>query len=127
MDKLRFLIEDGVILHEKIQTSVIDFILKRADGEYEMAINSLEGKTARQLAYYYGALIPLLMNWSGNSKSDMDKIMKAELLDPEVFKFQGKEILVLPSLSELSKVKMSRFIDNVVEFMDANELNPPII
>lgn len=114
-------------MYEKVDASVSGFVLNRPDGDYEMTIESCEGKTASQLAFYYGSLIPILMNWSGNSKSDMDKIMKAELLDPEVFKFQGKEILVLPSLRELSKVKMSRFIDNVVEFMNNNELNPPIL
>ena len=65
------------------------------------------------------------MNWSGNNKSDMDKIMKAHLLEPQKFNFQGEELTFVPSLKELSKSKMSKFIEDVILFMVENDLNPP--
>jgi len=107
--------------------NIRQWVEMRSDGVYSLEIDSAEDKTKNQLAYYFGALIPVIMDWTGHSKDETDMHMRIEFLEVELIKHKDKEYQYVPSIKDLSKKKMSEFIDNVYRFCVTHELNPPTI
>lgn len=123
MDNIRIDIKNGL----PSGGNIVSFLQTLKDGSYVITAESTAHKTKNQLGYYYGALLPIIVEYTGYSKSDTDMIMKSEFLMPKEFTCNGRTYNVLPSLKEVKKVEMSKFIENVLEYMVDNNLNPPMI
>jgi len=94
----------------------------RKDGVYSIVIRECTDKTSRQLGYYWAKLIPLLANMTGYSKDKMHEVMKVKLLQSQIVEFAGDKYQIVPRLSKMNKAETSRYIDDVVEFMEDKEL-----
>jgi len=105
-----------------------DIPMPTKDGHYTVEITDDGCKTNQQMKYYRGPLIDCLKEYTGYTETECDAHFKTKFLDVETIKINGKEILVLPSLRYISKVKFAKFIDSVVEYLVADlKINPPLI
>ena len=95
------------------------------DGRYTIEITSADDKSVQQMRLYRGSLIGCLKDYTGYSADECNSILKAKFLDIESINIEGTEYKVLPSLENITKVKFSKFIDNVIEYLADLGLNPP--
>lgn len=71
-----------------------------------------QDKTAQQLKYYYGVLIPAFCEETGYTKEEVDGLLKKIFLTVN----KGTKKEYVKSLSELSVKAMSDYIDSCVMF-----------
>ena len=94
-------------------------------GRYTLEILSADDKTLNQMRLYRGSLIGCLKDYTGYSHEECNSLLKAKFLDIETINIEGTEYKILPSLENITKVKFSKFIDNVIEYLADLGLNPP--
>ena len=96
----------------------------RPDGDYIVEVDTEGNKTSSQLGYYFGSLISLVMKARDCTKAKADYHMRIEFLEVVEMTHRDKVSTIVPSLKDLSKTEMSKFIDNVFEFCVTYGLNP---
>ena len=121
MNRTRLSVLNG---HIRTDFDYKKWLADRPDGDYIIEVDTEANKTSSQLGYYFGALIPLIVEL-GHSKTEADHHMRVEFLEPMEMKHRDKEYTFIPSLKDLNKVKMSKFINDVFEFCVTYGLNPP--
>lgn len=85
---------------------------------YTITITQFDmSKSAAQRGYYFGVVIPEMMRWQGCSDKAADKMLKKELLAPEVTKILGKNIETWPSIADMNLGEMAEYIDDCINFM----------
>ena len=121
MNRTRLSVLNG---HIRTNFDYKKWLADRPDGDYIIEVDTEANKTSSQLGYYFGALIPLIMEWTGYAKTEADHHMRVELLGSIQMIHKKKEYHIIPSVRELSKAKMSEYINDVYEFCITHGLNP---
>ena len=95
--------------------------------EYEIIVKRyVESKTKAQLGYYFGVIIPHLMEFQGCSSKDADIALKDELVPPTIVQVLGKTIQVRASIAEMKINEMSEYIDLCINFLGSWGINIPL-
>lgn len=73
-----------------------------------------ESKTHSQLAYFHGVVCKVASEASGYTIEEVKGLLKGEFLTRYVGSPTGKEVAWVPSLADLKKPEMSKFIDDCI-------------
>jgi len=73
-----------------------------------------ESKTLPQLAYFHAVVCPIASEASGYTLAEVKGLLKGEFLTKYVSSPTGKEVAWVPSLADLKKDEMSKFIDDCI-------------
>lgn len=73
-----------------------------------------EPKTNPQLRYFHGVICELASEASGYTKEEVKGLLKGYFLTEYIKSPDGKEIPWVPSLADMKKPKMSKFIDDCI-------------
>jgi len=73
-----------------------------------------ESKTNPQLAYFHGVICQLASETSGYTRKEVKGLLKGYYLTEYITAPDGKEIPWVPSLEDMKKDKMSKFIDDCI-------------
>ena len=115
-----------IIIRDKhCMTDLSPVFSKLKNGTYFIDIYDSDCKTSQQMRLYRGPLIDILKDYTGYGHDECNNIFKHKFLDVETINIEGVEYKILPSLENISKVKFSKFIDCVVEYLETLGLNPP--
>ena len=88
--------------------------------EYTWTLTKYDrSKTKSQLAYYFGVVIPALMEFQGCSKVEADEALRYELLPPDFREIFGKVIEYRPRIKNMKVKPMATYIDTCVNFLGA--------
>ena len=94
--------------------------------EYEITVKQYSpSKTAQQLGYYWGVVIPHFMEWQGCSSEEADQVLKETLVPPVIKTVMGKVIQVRVSIAKMRVKEMSKYIDLCVNFLGSHNVNVP--
>lgn len=86
-----------------------------AGQKVEMVIQKpQDSKTLAQLAYFHGVVCVIASEASGYTREEVKGLLKGEFLTKYVKSPTGKEIAWVPSLADLKKGVMSKFIDDSI-------------
>lgn len=113
--------------HGKILKSGIVSIDDYQQGQYKAYLQGLAGqeielviqkrqesKTLPQLAYFHAVVCSIASEASGYTIAEVKGLLKGEFLTKYVSSPTGKEIAWVPSLADLKKPEMSKFIDDCI-------------
>ena len=96
----------------------IDDLEPTEDKSFEIIIKKHQtSKTLEQLGYYWGVIIPYLMDWSGNTKDECDQILKHKLVPPQEFQFDDVVYEIRPSIAKMKVKEMSSYIDQCIIYL----------
>ena len=86
--------------------------------EYTISVSKFnKSKTAAQLGYYWGVVVPEFMRFQGCSSNEADQALKTELVPPIIKEIMGITIEVRTSIAKMKVKEMSEYIDLCVNFM----------
>ena len=122
MNKIQVVIKDKKCLNLDIGSLGVSL----KDGRYTIEISSADSKSCNQMRLYRGSLIVCWKEYTGYSHEECNSILKSKFLDIESIDIEGVTYKVLPSLENITKVKFSKFIDSVIEYLADLGLRPPI-
>ncbi len=110
----------------------------KTPGDFKKHIAALEGKeveivigkvkkagTSNQMRYLYGVVFKIISEHTGYDVEEVKQVLKQELLSPtRIIQFVDKETgevishSIYPSLADLDKAELSRFIDDAIRKAD---------
>lgn len=81
-------------------------------------------KTDKQLAYYFAEIVPAWAEWTGYDEDEMHVELKRAWLAPRlaISRLTGEEGTERPTLSDLSCVEMSEYIDRCIREGNHNQI-----
>ncbi len=91
---------------EGLDGSLVDEIIQRPS----------QSKTMKQLAYLHGVCFRLASEASGYTPEEVKGLLKEHFLKRFITSPSGKEVSYTPSLADLKREDMSKFIDDVIIF-----------
>ena len=92
---------------EGLEGSVVDEIVQRPS----------QSKTNSQLAYLHAVCFRLASESSGYTPEEVKGLLKEHFLKRFITSPSGKEVSYTPSLADLKKDEMAKFIDDVIIFV----------
>jgi hypothetical protein len=112
--KFKGLIKNGVFLPDWPEQR--DAYLQGLEGqEVEEVIGKpQEPKTNPQLRYFHGVICELASEASGYTKEEVKGLLKGQFLTKRIKSPTGDEIAWVPSLADMKKGDMAKFIDDCV-------------
>ena len=92
---------------EGMEGSVVDEIIQRPS----------QSKTLNQLRYVHGCIFALASDSSGYTPEEVKGLLKEHFLKRFITSPSGKEVSYTPSLADLKRDDMAKFIDDVIIFV----------
>jgi len=71
-------------------------------------------KTLQQLRYFHGVVCKVIANNTGYTQDEVKGLLKGHFLTEYVKGPTGKEVPIVPSLTDLKKIQMTEFIDQCI-------------
>jgi len=76
-----------------------------------------ESKTLSQLAYFHGPVLQIGSEASGYEKNELKDLLKRQFLTYHLTTKKGQNVELVPSLADVKKDVMSRFIDDSIRLI----------
>lgn len=123
-------------IHKLRAIKNIDELDVKEGQEYTVEITPYSNaKTVRQLGYYWGVIIPVVVEWQGLSKAVIDKsiepkdtadqFLKDNCCSPIFVEVMGKPFEVKPSIAKMKVKQMATYLDDCVNFLGINGQHVP--
>jgi hypothetical protein len=114
---------------ERQKARVVEFIqtLPTSAGErWEVTVKThKKSKTLEQLRYYYGVVVPVVMEDQGLTKHQADEWLKNECCEPTHIEVLGKVFEIRPSISKMKVNEMSSYIDDCINYLGLHGIPVP--
>lgn len=106
-----------IIENHKATPNLDALVSSLSDGKYMVEMYRSDNKSVNQMRLYRGILLRAFSDYTGYSLDECNGILKTKFLPIETMDIEGVEYKILPSLSKINKVKFSKFIDDVSEYL----------
>ena len=82
-------------------------------------------RTLSQNAYYWGVVLPLISDWTGNTVMELHEIFKRKFLPPKVITYLNKEYTVANSTADQNISDFIEYVDQVIAEAQEMGINIP--
>ena len=102
-----------------------EYLSKKKDGIYYVRVElSRKPRSLNQNNYYWGVVLPIIADYTGNTPDELHNIFKRMFLPPKTIMYRNKAIKMPSSTTELSTVGFAEYIDRITA--EAGELGVSI-
>ena len=102
-----------------------EYLSKKKDGVYYCKVELPRNpRSLNQNSYYWGIVLPIIADYTGNTPDELHNIFKRMFLPPKITMYRNKAIKMPSSTTDLSTGGFVEYIDRIIG--EAGELGVSI-